>query len=617
MMTDVNANQHEDRRPWVWAGVFLAALVLRIIHLIAIRDFVCFDTLIGDAAGYDAWAKQLVRQGFAWDETFYQAPLYPYFLASVYALFGDGPWAVRVVQCVLGSVACVLVGLAAGRLLCNRAGLAAGLLLALYAPAIYFDGIIQKASVAFFLVSVLLYAVSRAVDGSSALRWGLVGGVIGLLALTRENALVFAPAVLGWLILRPVSIDEAGGTVWCSQAVGTGDSHGLPATPADRATHRMMRGDAPVWRRRVWPASVAVVVGLMLALAPAMLHNSRCGGGLALTTFQSGPNFWMGNHARADGRYTPLIPGRETPEFERADATALAERATGKRLSPREVSDYWMGLALDDIRSAPVRWVGLMWKKWHLTWNRYEIPDTESYELYRGESPGLAMLGFVMHFGVLVPLACAGGVVLWDVRRRLTLIYLLAVSFAGAVAIFYVFGRYRFPLVPIVAIPAAGGLTWGMGLFRDQNWNKLAACGAVGLVAAVWCNWPVNPERELNAGQLGNLGATLASQGRLEEAVVYFDRAVRMYPDAPRLRQFLADGLSLTGRFGAAIPHYEAVVRIEPGRPNAHFNLAVALERIGRLADALGHYESAARANPSDVAAVEAVRRVKNALVRE
>ncbi len=551
--------------------MFVTALSLRIIHLIAIRDFVCFDTLIGDAAGYDAWAKQLVRQGFAWDETFYQAPLYPYFLASVYALFGDGPWAVRVVQCVLGSVACVLVGLAAGRLLCNRAGLTAGLLLALYAPAIYFDGIIQKASVAFFLVSVLLYAVSRAVDGASALRWGVVGGAIGLLALTRENALVFAPAVFGWLL----------------------------------------------WRRRGWLAPVAVVVGLMLALAPAMLHNNRCGGGLALTTFQSGPNFWMGNHARADGRYTPLIPGRETPEFERADATALAERVMGKQLSPREVSDYWMGLAVDDIRSAPVRWVGLMWKKWHLTWNRYEIPDTESYELYRGESPGLAMLGFVMHFGVLVPLACAGVVVLWDVRRRLTLIYLLAVSFAAAVAVFYVFGRYRFPLVPIVAIPAAGGLTWGMGLFRDRNWKKFAAGGAIGLVAAVWCNWPVNPERELNAGQLGNLGATLASQGRLEEAVVYFDRAVRLYPDAPRLRQFLADGLSLTGRFEEAIPHYEAVVRIEPDRPNAHFNLAVALERVGRLADALGHYESAARANPSDLAAVEAVRRVKNALVRE
>ena len=44
------------------------------------------------------------------------------------------------------------------------------------------------------------------------------------------------------------------------------------------------------------------------------------------TTFQAGPNFYIGNHRNADGRYQPLIRGHETPEFEQKDATQLAEQ---------------------------------------------------------------------------------------------------------------------------------------------------------------------------------------------------------------------------------------------------------------------------------------------------
>ena len=46
----------------------------------------------------------------------------------------------------------------------------------------------------------------------------------------------------------------------------------------------------------------------------------------SLSTFQAGPNFYIGNSEDADGRYHPLVRGHETPAFERRDATELAER---------------------------------------------------------------------------------------------------------------------------------------------------------------------------------------------------------------------------------------------------------------------------------------------------
>ena len=82
-----------------------------------------------------------------------------------------------------------------------------------------------------------------------------------------------------------------------------------------------------------------------------------------MSTFQAGPNFYIGNHRGATGRYRPLVRGHETPTFERRDATMLAEREVGRTLSPREVSRHWLSRGMDDIRAAPGSWLLLMTKK--------------------------------------------------------------------------------------------------------------------------------------------------------------------------------------------------------------------------------------------------------------
>ena len=80
--------------------------------------------------------------------------------------------------------------------------------------------------------------------------------------------------------------------------------------------------------------------------------TTSVGGGFYLTTSQFGPNFYIGNNPHADGTYLSLRFGRGAPEFERQDATELAERALGRTLSPAEVSSYWTDRALDFITGA-------------------------------------------------------------------------------------------------------------------------------------------------------------------------------------------------------------------------------------------------------------------------
>src|SRR5262245_21969649 len=193
------------------------AFAVRLVHVLQIRSTQYFSVLLGDARGYDEWAQRIAGGEWWGHDVFYQAPLYPYFLGVIYSIAGRNLLLVRLVQAAIGSASCVLVALAASRLISRRAGIAAGVMLALYAPAIFFDGLLQKSVLDVFFVSLALYFIARiltvrlkadptydhdrrgrpqpALQVPRALPatslWLALGLAIGALSLTRENALVF------------------------------------------------------------------------------------------------------------------------------------------------------------------------------------------------------------------------------------------------------------------------------------------------------------------------------------------------------------------------------------------------------------------------------------------
>lgn len=203
---------------WASAGaIAVTALTARLLHLWFLRDSPFFTTLMGDARGYDTWAQQIAAGDWIGREVFYQAPLYPYFLAVIYALFGHDLLIVRIVQAIVGSVACVLLGLAAARLFTPRVGLIAGLMLALYAPAVFMDSLIQKSILDVFFICLTIWCVSAIIStGARASRlrqgfgaeearalWFLLGLALGALSLTRENAIVLIAVVIFWALFFP------------------------------------------------------------------------------------------------------------------------------------------------------------------------------------------------------------------------------------------------------------------------------------------------------------------------------------------------------------------------------------------------------------------------------
>ena len=245
------------------AIVFVIALVVRLIHVWQMREAPFFSVLLGDSRGYDEWARRIAAGEWLGTDVFYQAPLYPYFLGAIYTLLGRDLFVVRVCQAIVGALSCATLSMAAERLFSRRAGLIAGLGLALYAPAIFFDALIQKTVLDVFFLCLALFILSRLLDWppehgiradikGRALGWMCLGIVLGGLALTRENALVFVAVILVWIAARQEAIGMHGRRGWLTRA-------------------------------RVTDAA-ALVLGVAVVLAPVAARNYAIGGGFYVTT---------------------------------------------------------------------------------------------------------------------------------------------------------------------------------------------------------------------------------------------------------------------------------------------------------------------------------------------
>lgn len=527
----------------LFIAIVAVAIAARMANLCAIEGMASFYHPINDGRSYDEWAKRIVAGEWIGTEVFYQAPLYPYFLAVTQAVTGHDLWRIRLVQIALGSVACGLLYLAGRRWFSPAAGVAAGLVAAVYAPAIFFDSQIQKAVLDFFFMCLLVYLL-----GGRMTPWAMVatGVVLGCFALTRENVVLFAPVIVVWLVVRL----------------------------------------APELMKRRAIAVALFLAGVAVVLVPVGIRNQRIGGAFLITTSQFGPNFYIGNHASATGCYVPLRPGRSDPAVERIDATDLAQQAVGRELSPAEVSDYWASQAWSWICGNPGAWGNVMVSK--LLWliNAYEVPDAEDIYFHMEYSPVLRTLGKILHFGVLAPLAVLGVLLTWKRWREVWLLHALLVTLALSILAFYVMARYRLPMTPILILFAGVGLV--------EAWKKARTSGVLSLdlvavtagLAAVPMNWHLIDRSSHSAMARSNMGSAYLLSGKFDDAAREFEEAIRQNPKLSTTYVNLANAYWRTGRLDDSIESLRKARSLLPDDVEVGFDLGNALAERGDLAEA-------------------------------
>jgi tetratricopeptide (TPR) repeat protein len=516
------------------AGLFLLALVLRLLHLLEARHSPYFGDLYLDAEEYQTLANGLLsgQWGQAAADTYVHGILFPALWALVMFL-GGGSMTMRLVQAILGAATCVLLYRGARHVMPSGAALGCGLLAAVYWPFILFGGQLLATTLVLFLVAALLALLLR--PGVTAPSVVLGAGVLlALLATTRANSLLLALPVLWWL-RRQAHVEEE--------------------------------------KRTFWRSGALLGAGLLLGLAPFVAHNWSTQG--TPMPFEGAWSFYMGNNPDADG--TPYA--RQGLDWQRLESVGYRH---GWDATPAVRGRTYLSEGVGFLVEEPGRTLGLLWRKLRLFWNAFEVPVSVDLAWFTHNT----WLGrFLPGFGLLAPLAVLGMVANLRHWRSWGLAYGGVLAFLVSGLLFTVCARYRLPAVPFLILFAADTFRLFAGALRSPR-QRAARLGLGLAVATAWVHTGVDAAAVDHLRPHWLQGSMHLRRGEVDDGVADLRAAAEDHPEDADVRNSLAVALERLDRRSEAEAVYREALRLAPDHAKAWLNLGDLQRRQRRLVEA-------------------------------
>lgn len=594
-------SHHGSTLRWEWVALGAILLFSGVARFAYWREMAAEPVLHApfvDAGFHDYWATGIATgqwsrpEGYQNpmipDHPFAKPPGYAYFVAMIYLIARPDYRIVFLIQMAMGLVNIVSVW-RIGRWLFGRAAglIAAGM--GGHWVLIYFEGELLDPTLTITLTLLLALTFRHWLMRPRWLLALAAGLILGMLALVRANILPLAPLMtLGML----------------------------------------MAGRGRLKLRRSAAHAALLALGTAAAIAPVTVRNYYAGsdGELVLIAANGGINFYIGNNPQVD-LIVPAVPGLEEmihragwSHFDDLVIVRAVEAKVGRRIGYSGTSKYFTAKALEFMREHPGRALSLTAQRAVRLLGPAEYGndmltlDREASPMLR-RLPGNFTVVFVLAVAGFAQWAAAGRRRAPNKRRLMAWIMAYMAVLYGTSIMCFLEARYRIPMLPLLAMPAA---------FCLVRWARLAARGAVlplagwlvlcaGLYAALW--WPSSdyePNRAywhyLRATQYASIddtehfaaeleeayrlnpnnalivykfGSARLYQGRNEEAVQLFHRALELKPDLFDAWADLGSILYKTGRFEQAQEAFMHAVRLNPHDQTVHDALQQAMSRRG------------------------------------
>ncbi|MDE0916368.1 MAG: glycosyltransferase family 39 protein [Planctomycetota bacterium] len=462
----------------------LLALVLRVIHVLALQESPYFDSPAMDEAYHADWARALVAGETFQEGPFFRAPLYIWFLAGMQKVFGAGLLVPRLLQALLGVATTVLTHRIASSLFRPLVAHLSAFLVATSWVLVHFDSqlLIPTLAIPANLLAILL---SLRAARQPTTRTGLLAGLAwGVASLARPNVLLFVPFVAIWLQRSARASGKAGTRVALLLAAST-----------------------------------------LIPILPVTAYNRVVGGDWVLISSQAGVNLWIGNNAVSDGS-TAIVPGTRGGWWEGFyDAVALAEGAEGRSLAPSEVSSHYVGQALDWMAREPGAALRHTLWKLRLFWTDAELGNNLDVAFFAQHFDPLVRWNPI-GFDLIAGLAALGLVLCMRRSRETFPVWGFVGVYCLSVVGFFVCSRFRAPILPLLCVLSGLSLEWLWLCLRERDWGKVSG-GAVLVLTVVWLTH-LRPAAIRPSAAVGNmqLAQAAADAGEHGEAVVLFERAL-------------------------------------------------------------------------------------------
>lgn len=226
----------------------------------------------------------------------WRAPLYPAFLAIVYALFGEeNVWAILIAHALLDGMTATLVWWIGSQLYGETVGVLAAIGFASYPLSAYYTGRFMPEPLFTLVLAGTSAAMMKAVHSGKVVHFSVVGALVALAALIKPVALGFAPFLVLYLLYR---------------------------------------GRQEL--RRAVLHSVVLMVSFVVVVMPWTLRNYAVTGTFIPVATGVGYSLWSGNQTISDGR--------DEREMDEATLQRMVERR-------RAILATYLGRSIEQVKA--------------------------------------------------------------------------------------------------------------------------------------------------------------------------------------------------------------------------------------------------------------------------
>ncbi|MDQ3198450.1 MAG: tetratricopeptide repeat protein [Verrucomicrobiota bacterium] len=557
--------------------LFLGVFALRLLVLARLSESHFLLPNAGDMRFYNDWALRILHGQWTDHQAFYGLPLYPYFLALLYKVFGYSPFVPGLIQAAADAgTAVILYQLAVlvfGDLTTQRSapspdrgwawfahhpaqlnGILAALGWAFFKPEQAYAAILMPTALAIFVFWFVVWQIVKRRRVPALWVPLLLGLLMGFSAMGIATILLLIPLVLAALFLR-----------WAGpfpqRIVGVG----------------------------------LLLAGVFLGAAPAWVHNGFIARDPVFLSAHGGLNLWIGNNPVATG-YPEFPPGLHAgQEALLKDSISAAENALGRPLKRSEVSAYWSQQAKEWIRDHPAAWIRLLGLKVQKFWNAFSYDDISVVTALRDQSiifPGIG-------FGIVAALGLPGLVVAcWRIPGSRWIAAAVLLHMASLLPVF-VTERYRDAAVPGLLLFASFGLC---ELGRNIATRHYLPAGLFLFLLFGSTAFVSMPQRDPTLWALDtyNSGLQALEARQLPLARQKIELAYAYSPQNAEIN-FAQGNLHLAlGEADLARSFYHSALQLDPRHAGAYNNLGVMALRERRWELAATFLAKAHAANPRD-----------------